>query len=330
MVGDGDRDTERQLIESRINLLLKCLQEVEVLRSDTDILRKRIKENLNHQSFETIQTKLSQLETQIFARLDKKLFRSQIDMPLNSLEYEMHQLINNLSSAAVFSRRDQFSILNNTDFLIKQMLTRMSDIERYKQGQENLVRMNKYSELNENLNLVLEKMKKLLEEETPKIMQDIGSKNSASNQEISNSKMNDIKQWLLVTNNANNNNGNTSSSPDQSNASFQVQDEKNSFDFVDMSSELESIEVINDFDESSHDYRYWLLDRDNVSPKRCKSAESTPFVIASSSKTKNDTTQTQKQSTGVKKSTTAADDGFSRTFDEISSKPINYWLLNQS
>ena len=35
-------EAERQLIESRINLLLKCLQEVEVLRSDTDILRKRV------------------------------------------------------------------------------------------------------------------------------------------------------------------------------------------------------------------------------------------------------------------------------------------------
>lgn len=38
----GGEDSERQLIESRINLLLKCLQEVEVLRSDTDILRKRV------------------------------------------------------------------------------------------------------------------------------------------------------------------------------------------------------------------------------------------------------------------------------------------------
>lgn len=36
----------------------------------------------------------------------------------------------------------------------------MSDIERYKQGQETLVKMNKYNELNENLNLVLGKMKK--------------------------------------------------------------------------------------------------------------------------------------------------------------------------
>ena len=87
--------------------------------------------------------------------------------------------------------------------------------------------------------------------------------------------------------------------------------------------ELESIEVINDFDESSHDYRYWLLDRDNVSPKRCKSAESTPFVI---NRNKMDA---QRHQSGAKKSTaTTNDDGFSRTFDEISSKPINYWLLN--
>lgn len=84
----------------------------------------KIKENLNHQSFESIHLKLNHLENQIFTRLDKKLFRSQIDMPLNSLEYEMHQLINNLSSATVFNRRDQFSILNNTDYLIKQMLTK--------------------------------------------------------------------------------------------------------------------------------------------------------------------------------------------------------------
>lgn len=36
----------------------------------------------------------------------------------------------------------------------------MSDIERYKQVQENLVKMNKYSELSENLNQVLGKMKR--------------------------------------------------------------------------------------------------------------------------------------------------------------------------
>ena len=71
--------------------------------------------------------------------------------------------------------------------------------------------------------------------------------------------------------------------------------------------ELESIEVINDFDESSHDYRYWLLDRDNISPKRCKSAESTPFVI---NRNKMDA---QRHQSGAKKSTTTAtndDDGF--------------------
>ena len=81
--------------------------------------------------------------------------------------------------------------------------------------------------------------------------------------------------------------------------------------------------MITDFDESSHDYRYWLLDHDNTDAKRLKTTtNSTPLP-----KPVNKSKKPEKQSPieTVKKSN---EDGFSRTFDEINSKPIDYWLLN--
>ena len=81
----------------------------------------------------------------------------------------------------------------------------------------------------------------MLDEESPKIIQSVESKNI--NQESS-TKMNDIQQWLLVSNNASSQPA--SGQAQESHAPFygQREDERNSFDFVDMNSGKEPLPFV--------------------------------------------------------------------------------------
>jgi len=267
---------EREQIESRIHLLVKCLEETELVKQTTDSVRKKHKERLN-ELFESIRMQLNLLETQVGSKLDKCLFQKQIDMPIRTLEFEIRQLIVSLSSSmSLLTSQQKLTVLSNVDISIKQYISKMNDIDRYNKNQ--LANSDNFNKLTQSLNLVLENIKETLEQERPNLIKNYDHNNNEQ------SKTDDIKQWLLVSN--------TNTSNPQ----------ENMFDFVDFESELDSIEVLTDFEELNSNYRLWLLDpsQDETS-KRKKSME-----------------MNKRQVDG---------DGFSNTFDEINRKPLDYWLL---
>lgn len=289
---------QQKLIDQRLANLINCLNVAENIRHQTDMSRKKLKENLS-ESYELLNINLNRIENKTYAKIDQSLLQKQIDIPIRSLEKEVHQLIENLNRFSMLNDAEKLLILKNIDTAIKQIEHKLDCIEKYKKYElDSLVEGNK-AQLNNMLKNQLDRIEKFLAKENLNLNTLVMLNEENSSNEP------DYKKWLLKT-------------TDSSNYRDQrIQEEKfyefididfeqelkqarrNSFDFIDMNNELESINILTEFDNG--DYKNWLVKPQTTNIKNSKSNE-------------------------IKRSD---NDGVSHIFRDIYSKPMDYWLLKK-
>lgn len=329
-----------QEIQQRIYLTMKCLEEIDLVKSQSMETRAKINERLVKSSFDDVRFQLNLFESQLINKLNKQLFQRQVDLALTSLEYEMRQLILNLSTSMhSVNEASKPIVLNDADAQIKTLVSKLTEIERYLKVQED-----QFSRKPTNgMSSFLDMLKNLIADESSNIVRNYSTSNEEKNnyRKDLNNNNNDEKvsikkkeecEWHMANGHLNEDNSietiTTGDQNDDSIASVEtltndhVENDRNSFDFVDFGSELDSIEVITEFDETQT--KKLENDQDETRSTLVVEQSLNKLHLTSDDQTSHDDESTM---TMTVTTTTNTCDGFSKTFDEILSKPMSYWLL---
>lgn len=279
---------QQKLIDERLSHLMQFLQLSEKLRSQCDESRSKLKENLG-ESFDQIKLNLNRLEAKTLNKIDVDLLQKQVDAPIRSLESQINQLIGNLNSLSMLNDSEKLLILKNIDMSIKQIQNKLESIEEFNKGElGQLIAGNKY-DLNNLLKNKLDRIEKFLMKENLNLNTLVLHESEMGANEP------DYRKWLLKTDDNQNKKINLNQFIDYEDLDHEFNAKRrNSFDFVDMNSELESIDVMTDFDDGN--YKNWL-----VKPEEKSSNRSTLNTY-----------------------------DVSHMFKHIYEKPMEYWLLKSS
>jgi len=209
-----------------VNHLIKSLQQTQNLRSSL-IANKNILKNRVDQTFSPIRTSLNNIENKLLVKTDSKLFKEAYEIPLNRVEYDIHQIIEKLTNLSLMNSNDKSCMLNSIRSSVKRLDTKINELESFNRNEADKLQQTLTIEMKDLATNKIDPMQDYLENEYLNISHEyFNNKKKEVNTELE-----EYSDMEIIDN-------------DDDDDIIKC----DSFDFIDFNKELESIHVITDFD----------------------------------------------------------------------------------